>query len=284
MRHRRGVTTQAEAFYQDALKRLLASGVPFMIGEGYAMREYAGIFRDPKDLDIFCVKADYRKLLEVPRQAGYTPKLEDPRWIAKAFHRESYVDLIFNSGKGLCPVDETWLDFAPTAELLGCTVQLVPAEELIWSKAYVQHRERFDGADIVHLIRQQGRELNWERLLARMEAYWEVLLGHVLQFRFVYPGERDTVPRWLMAELLERARQQLEAPPPRERVWRGTLLARPHYEVAVTEWGYTDARALVGQGDGTGEAAEGWAQTPRRGARRPPRPRDLSRAVSGVAG
>ena len=34
-----------------------------------------------------------------------------------------------------------------------------------------------------------------------MEPHWEVLLTHLLNFRFVYPTERDLVPRWLMEEL-----------------------------------------------------------------------------------
>ena len=33
---------------------------------------------------------------------------------------------------------------------------VVPAEEMIWSKAFIQERERFDGADIHHLLRCKG--------------------------------------------------------------------------------------------------------------------------------
>ena len=41
-----------------------------------------------------------------------------------------------------------------------------------------------------------------------MELYWEVMLIHLLNFRFIYPTERDCVPRWLFDELMERLRTQ----------------------------------------------------------------------------
>ena len=41
---------------------------------------------------------------------------------------------------------------------------LCPPEEMIWSKAFVQERERFDGADVLHVFRTLGRTLSWDRL------------------------------------------------------------------------------------------------------------------------
>jgi hypothetical protein len=32
----------------------------------------------------------------------------------------------------------------------------------------------------------------------QLELYWEVLLINILNFRFVYPTERDLIPRWLI--------------------------------------------------------------------------------------
>ena len=34
---------------------------------------------------------------------------------------------------------------------LGAEVLLCPVEEILWSKGYIQERERYDGADIAHL-------------------------------------------------------------------------------------------------------------------------------------
>ena len=58
--------------------------------------------------------------------------------------------MIFSSGNGVATVDDEWFAHAPEGEVLGLPVRLVPAEEMIWSKAFIMERERFDGADIMH--------------------------------------------------------------------------------------------------------------------------------------
>jgi hypothetical protein len=70
-----------------------------------------------------------------------------------------------------------------------------------------------------------------------------VLLIHVLNFRFIYPSERDRVPRWLLDELLERARLHADLPISKTRVCRGRLFSPEDYRVDVMEWGFAD---LVG--------------------------------------
>jgi hypothetical protein len=207
------------------------------------MREYAGIFRDTKDLDVFCRPADVRRILRVLGRAGYRTEVTDPVWLAKAFHGDHFVDVIFCSGNCLCGVDDTWFRHARDVRLFGYEVRLIPPEELIWSKAYVQNRERYDGADIAHILRRQSAALDWQRLLERMEPDWEVLLMHALNFRYVYPSEREAVPRWLMLDLWSRVERQLRDPAPRARVSRGPLLAPRDYEIDILEWGYRDARA-----------------------------------------
>jgi hypothetical protein len=78
-----------------------------------------------------------------------------------------------------------------------------------------------------------------------MEAYWEVLLIQLLNFRFVYPSERDLVPRWLLEELIGRLNAQLDLPPPNIKVCRGRLFSPRDYIVDITEWGFAD---VVGKG------------------------------------
>ena len=86
------------------------------------------------------------------------------------------------------------------------TVRILPPTEFVWSKAFVQDRDRYDGADIAHVMLKEHENIDWRRLLTYMEPYWEVLLTHLLNFRFIYPTERDRVPQWLMDELTERLR------------------------------------------------------------------------------
>jgi hypothetical protein len=98
----------------------------------------------------------------------------------------------------------------------------------------------YDGADIVHLILKQHERIDWRRLLGYMDLHWEVLLVHLLNFRWAYPSEREHVPRWLMDELLGRLERQLDLPSPRVKICRGRMLSRIDYESAVKEWGFAD--------------------------------------------
>src|SRR5207248_659415 len=111
---------------------------------------------------------------------------------------------IYNSGNGRCPVDDDWFAHAVWAEVLGTPVSVIPAEEMIWQKSYIMERERFDGADVAHLLRARGPALDWDRLLRRFGAHWRVLLSHLVLFGFVYPSEQDKVPRRVLHDLAER--------------------------------------------------------------------------------
>jgi hypothetical protein len=105
-------------------------------------------------------------------------------------------------------------------------------------------RERFDGADIAHVLRARGAQLDWARLLRRFGENWRVLLSHLILFGFVYPGERDAVPACVMHDLLARLERETGAPPPPGRLCQGTLLSREQYLPDLACWGYRDARRL----------------------------------------
>src|SRR5437899_2577696 len=79
-------------------------------------------------------------------------------------------------------------------EVLGVPVRLCPAEEIIWSKAFIMERERYDGNDVAHLLRARGCALDWDRLLRRFDGHWRVLLSHIVLFGFIYPAERAAIP------------------------------------------------------------------------------------------
>jgi hypothetical protein len=243
-----GAGQEAERFYARALGHAARSGVPFLVGGAYALREYAGLWRDTKDLDVFCTAADYPRLLQALAAAGYATEIHFPNWLARAYEGDRFVDVLFSTPNGLCPVDETWFSTAREATVLGIPVRLVPPEEVVWPKMYLMERERFDGADVLHVLRQQGASLDWPRLWARFEGHWEVLFAHLLLFQFVYPSERGCVPEWLWRELLARQERRLAEPVPQERICRGLLLSDRQYQVDVTQWGYADARALLLQG------------------------------------
>lgn len=230
------------AFYRGVLQALNASGVPVLVGGAYALAIYTGIERRTKDLDVFLHREDYDRVGRVLAAVGHATELTFPHWLGKARAGSFCVDLIFDSGNGLTPVDDGWFEHAIDADVLGVPAKIVPVEEMIWSKAFVMERERYDGADVAHLLRACGSVLDWSRLLDRMAANWRVLLSHLVLFGFIYPAERAQVPAWVMDELFDRLREEAYAIPRGTRVCRGTLLSREQYLHDVHREGYVDGR------------------------------------------
>jgi hypothetical protein len=231
-------------FFVHSLTLLNEASIPYLVGGAYAMERYTGIVRRTKDIDVFVQAHDCERVLEVLGDAGYGVELTDPMWLAKAFHEGYLLDIIFSSGNGLCGVDHLWFAHACRDEVLGIDVRLCPPEEMLWQKMYIMERERYDGADVAHLIRARGARLDWHRLLRRMDPHWELLLSHLILFDFVYPGSRHLVPSWVREQLVERLQDKLAAPVPEDdrRLCQGTLISRYQYLPDLHEWGYRDAR------------------------------------------
>ena len=163
-----------------------------------------------------------------------------PHWLGKIHHGDYFMDVIFSSGNGVARVDDLWFEHAPRTNVLGLIVRLSPAEEMIWSKAFIQERERFDGADVLHLLRETGPSLDWPRLLMRFGDYWRVLLSHLILFGFVYPDKRQNMPAWVMDELLRRL--AVSRPNLQNDVCYGTLLSREQYLHDLEQLKYRDGR------------------------------------------
>jgi hypothetical protein len=230
---------EAHAFYREALELLDESGSNFMLGGAFCMFEYTGIYRDTKDLDIFCKASEYTRILKFFAEKGYKTELTDVRWLAKVFKGEYFIDIIFDTVNNICRVDDSWYAHSVEAQFVGRTVKLLPPEELIFCKLYVQNRERFDGADVNHVILKQGKNLNWERLMQRMDPHWHILLAQLIMFQFVYPSDfHEIIPRWLFDELIRRAQEQYDLPPAVERVCRGPIIDQTQYQIDIKDWNY----------------------------------------------
>ena len=237
------LTTPDKAeLYRTVLEMLNRSGVPYMVGGTYAFQYYAGISRETKDFDIFVRLRDVQRVLDVLTRSGFKTEMTFSHWLAKAYHGDKFIDVIFSSGNGVADVDDEWLAHAVSEDVLGVPVKLCPAEEMIWSKALIMERERYDGADVAHLFRHCSGLLNWDRLMRRFGANWRVLLNHLVLFGFIYPGERALIPSAVMKELVNRLLAELDEPTRNSKVCQGTLLSRAQYLVDVDDWGYEDAR------------------------------------------
>lgn len=150
---------QAHAFYAEALNTLKASGIDYMLGGAFAVYHYTGLFRDTKDLDVYCRYADCTKILKFFADKGYSVEYTDVRWLAKIFKGEYFIDVIFDTVNNICKVDDSWFNHGTSASFFECEVKIIPAEELFWCKIYVQNRERYDGADMNHILLKAGKHL-----------------------------------------------------------------------------------------------------------------------------
>jgi hypothetical protein len=232
-------------FYCRTLTVFERARLDVLVGGAYAFARYTGIERHTKDLDIFVRAADFDRALRALANAGYTTAVPFPHWLGKAHCGEYFVDVIYGSGNGVAMVDDEWFAQAPRDAVFNVEVNLCPIEEMLWSKAFIQERERFDGADVAHLLLARAPSLDWPRLLRRFGDNWRVLLAHLVLFGYIYPSERDRVPHWVLNELMRRLAGSLSAPAPHERVCRGTLLSRQQYLIDAQCWGYRDVRQLA---------------------------------------
>jgi hypothetical protein len=249
----------ASEFYKRVIEALQDAGIAFLIGGAYAFFKYTGIGKDTKDLDLFIRRADWDDATRILAEVGIETELTYPHWLGKAFggrQREFFVDLIFSGGNGIAEVDDEWFRYAPLDESLGYPVRLMPIEEMIWSKSFLMERERFDGADVLHLILTHQDDIDWARLLARFGEHWRILLSHLVLFPYVYPNELPPQP--VTNELLDRARNEVPADVG-IRLCRGPLLSREQYLVDLQRWEYADPRK-VPLGSMTADEIDAWTR------------------------
>lgn len=264
-------TVRRHAFYRDVLVRLAEAGIPYLVGGAYAQSWVTGVTLRTKDLDLFVRPPDRDRLLAVAEAAGYDTALPFPHWLAKILWRDELIDVIYNSGNGEAPVDDEWFSHSSPAVICETPVRICPIEEMIWTKAFIMERERYDGADVAHLVRACADRIDWDRLLRRFGAHWPVLLSHLTLFGYVYPGERGRVPATLLTTLTTRLASEWGRPPADPKLCMGGLLSRSQYYPDLADWGYHDAR-VAPHGHMDPSAAHAWTTAapalPRARARR----------------
>ncbi|HEV3140623.1 MAG TPA: nucleotidyltransferase family protein [Vicinamibacterales bacterium] len=251
----RSVHDPAADFYIQALTKLQDTGIPFLVGGAFAFAYYTHVGRETKDIDVFVKREDAPRVLDAFERDGYRTEMPFPHWLGKIHADDYLVDVIFSSGNGVARVDDLWFDHSPRTNVLGLIVRLCPAEEMIWSKAFIQERERFDGADVLHLLRETGPSLDWPRLLMRFGDHWRLLLSHIVLFGFVYPDKRQNIPQWVTEELVRRF--TVSRPNLQSDVCYGTLLSREQYLHDIHAWKYRDGREQP-EGPMTKEEIEIW--------------------------
>lgn len=229
--------------FQAALRAMNSSGIPYSVGGAFALHWYSGFWRVAKDLDLFVLPEHVGWGMGVLEAAGFTTRIRHAQWLAQGLLEEHQVDLVFGMGNWLEYVDRRYVHDARPAIILGVRSKVAPPEELIYSKSFVASRERYDAADVFHLLVAMRGKLDWQRILGRFGEHWEVLLSHLVMFQYVYPSHRRFIPPVVLDELLARFHRTRREPWTGGKLCRGFLLdGIGTYSLDVREWGYSDAR------------------------------------------
>jgi hypothetical protein len=229
--------------FETALGALLDARARFLVAGAFAINHYCGIWRNTKDLDVFCEPSWAERILDALARAGFTTHVQERHWLGKARKDGALVDVIWGCGNWMSRVDEHWFASPTLGRVVGLEVALAPAEDIILSKAWVAGRERYDGADICHLIRARGRHFDWADLAARFGDHWALLLQYLVLYRFVYPQERDVVPAELVRQLAARIGTDAEVAD--GLAFRGPLVDRYAYLHDLRHEGCPDPREEI---------------------------------------
>lgn len=225
-----------ERAFRDALNLMNASGLPYAVSGAVALHEHTGIWRNTKDLDLFLATRHLLPALVYLKANGFETEVRDPIWLGKAWRDGYFIDLITGMSNAIIQVQQGWTDRAIRSEFLGIEVPVLAAEELIASKIFVTRRERFDGADVAHVIYASRDTLNWERLFELVGEHWEILLWSLIFYRYIYPRHAHEIPRHVWHRLLERFENALTNPD-LEAPFRGSLIDENMFAIDVQEWG-----------------------------------------------
>jgi len=230
------IPEKQETLFREVLTVLEEKKVPFVVSGAFALQQHTGIYRSTKDLDVFLCAEDVPCALAHLQEHGFECEVRDPVWLAKAHRDGFFVDLITGMSNAVIIVESSWIERAYPATIFGVPTRVLAPEELIASKLFVTRRERFDGADIAHVIYGTKGQIDWNRLLELTGEHWEILLWALLLFRYVYPAQTHYVPPWLWQDLLGRLSVELCNPDTKAR-FRGSLVDDNMFSIDLNEWG-----------------------------------------------
>src|SRR5262249_42346182 len=150
--------------------------IHYAVAGAFALLQHTGIWRSIKDLDIFLTSENLSAALVHLQRQGFHCEVCDPIWLAKVHRDDFFVDLITGMSNAVFYVDNSWIRHAQPALVLGISTRVLAPEELLVSKLFVTRRERYDGADVVHIIYATKGNLDWGRILHLAGEHWEILL------------------------------------------------------------------------------------------------------------
>ena len=220
---------QADLF-REILTLLENRGVAYAVAGAFAMQEHTGICRDTKDLDVFLTAENAVRAIKYLKDEGFECEIFDPVWLFKAHRNEFFVDLITGMSNAAIIVDESWIERSVPAVIHGVNTRVLAAEELLASKLFIARRERFDGADIAHIIYGTRGKIDWQRCSDIGRALGDVALGAGIVPLCLSRADR-LCPREMWGSLLSRFQEAFSLRPKEK--FRGSLIDDKMFAIDV---------------------------------------------------
>ena len=193
--------------FRETLMLLNRCRVPYVVAGAFALQVHTGIWRFTKDIDLFLAQEDVADAMCCLKEDGFRCRVKDPVWLHKAHRDGFFVDLITGMSNAAITVERSWIENARPALILNVRAKVLAAEELLVSKLFVVRRERFDGADVAHIVYATHGTLDWNRIFELVDVHWEMLLFALVLYRYVYPAYSHYVPAWVWRKLLAASRK-----------------------------------------------------------------------------
>jgi Nucleotidyl transferase of unknown function (DUF2204) len=230
------IPEEQETLFREILTLFEQQHIPYAVAGAFALQGHTGICRDTKDLDLFLTAEAVCGAILALRDEGFECETCDPVWLYKAHRDGFFVDLITGMSNAAIVVEDSWIERSSPAVVHGVTTRVLAAEELLASKLFVARRERFDGADIAHIVYGTRGQLDWQRVLHLAAENWEILFWALVLFRYAYPAQTEFVPRDVWHDLIRRFNHAVVNPNPAAR-FRGSLIDHKMFAIDVNEWG-----------------------------------------------
>lgn len=230
------IPEEQESLFREILDLLENKRCRFAVAGAFALREHTGICRDTKDLDLFLTPEQAGIALKHLQGKGFECEVCDPVWLFKAHRNGFFVDLITGMSNAAIVVEDAWIERSSPAVVQGIQTRVLAAEELVASKIFIARRERFDGADVAHIIYGTRGKLDWQRIAQLVGEHWEMLLWGLVLFRYSYPAQTQYVPKAIWSSLISRFQDVVSNEDPAAK-FRGSLVDDKQFAIDVNEWG-----------------------------------------------
>jgi hypothetical protein len=195
--------------YGQALESLRNAHVRFMLGGGFALATLTGRWRNTKDMDLYIHPDQNKSAIAALSDTGFADYFSqqpyDRTWSHRNIKSDVIVDLLWGMANHRADVSDLWFKRAPAVTIRDQELLVIPAEELIWCKLYIIHRDRCDWTDLLNLVYARGAELDWKHLLDCLEDDSPLLSALLMIYGWLCPEGVRKLPKSLWTELGMRA-------------------------------------------------------------------------------